>query len=304
MPKYKSLLARIPVTAGISLVACNLPASTAPPPTDQSAAYTQAAENIIAQMTEAAGQFSPTSPEEIQIVATSTATSPAATATATELPTATEPPPTATATSSPAPSPTATLTAGDPRAGLGEPAFSDPFDNGNNWPLYTDKHVSFSVKDSNLVMVAFKPDRYTGWMLTWPVISEFYLEMIAKPRNCSGLDHYGMMFRATKTDKGYIGYVYGISCDGKFSLRSWDGSKFTKLVDWTPSEHLLSGANQTNRVGVQAEGNRISMYANGKLIKEINDDTHQEGRFGVAVGSANTPDFKAWVDEIAYWDIP
>jgi hypothetical protein len=226
------------------------------------------------------------------------------TQTATEIPTATEPPPTPTSTSPPPPVPTATLSAGDPKAGLGEPAFYDSFDSGTSWPLYTDDHVSFLVKESNLVMVAFKPDRYTGWMLTWPVISEFYLEMTAKPRQCSGLDQYGMMFRATKTDKGYIGYLYGVSCDGKYSLRTWNGSKFTTLVDWTSSEHILAGANQINRIGVQAEGDRISMYANGKLLKEFNDDTHQGGKFGVTVGSANTTEFKTWVDEIAYWDIP
>jgi hypothetical protein len=46
------------------------------------------------------------------------------------------------------------------------------------------------------------------------------------------------------------------------------------------------------------------MYANGKLIGEYQDDTHGEGRFGLFVGSADTPDVKVYVDEIAYWDIP
>lgn len=304
MLNYKSLLIGILLLAGIYLTSCNLPASPEPTPEDQSAAYTTAAETILAQLTEVAAQSTPTPPEETQLVATNTATIPAATPTPTEAPTATDLPPTPTNTSPPPPSPTATLTSGDPRASLGEPAFYDTFDNNNNWSLYTDEHVSFTVRDSNLIMIALEPDKYTGWMLTWPEISEFYLEMTAMPRQCSGLDQYGMMFRATKTDKGYIGYLFGISCDGKYSLRSWDGSKFTTIVDWTESEHLLSGANQTNRVGVQAEGNRISMYANGKLLKEINDDTHQDGRFGVSVGSANTVEFKSRVDEIAYWDIP
>jgi hypothetical protein len=46
------------------------------------------------------------------------------------------------------------------------------------------------------------------------------------------------------------------------------------------------------------------MYANGNLLQELNDDTHREGRFGVFVGSANTPNVNFRVDEIAYWDLP
>jgi hypothetical protein len=302
MRPYKSLFLTISILLGISLVACNLPAppATSPPPLDQSAANTAAAETIVAQLTEVAETLTPTAPTDTQEVPTETAVLPTATFTATS----SEPPQTPTATSTPAPSPTATLPAGDPITGLGEPEFIDPFDNGTSWPLYTDDHVSFEVKDSNLVMTAFNPDKYNGWMLTWPVIRDFYLEMTAETTTCSSLDQYGVMLRATKTNKGYIGYLFGLSCDGKYSLRRWDGDKYVSLVDWTSSEHIQSGSNQTNRLGIKTDGTKISMYANGNLLQEINDDTHQEGRFGVFVGSANTKNVKFLADEIAYWDIP
>ena len=300
MRMHQSLFLLIVVFLGISLVACNLPASPEPSPIDQSAAYTAAAETIVAQLTEVAETLTPTAPTDTPPEATQTAVLPTAADTATP----TEPPQTPTMTSTSAPPPTATLPAGDPRAGLGEPEFFDPFNNGNSWPLYTDDHVSFEVKDSHLVMTAFNPDKYNGWMLTWPVIRDFYLEETAKTTECSGLDQYGLMFRATKTNKGYIGYLFGISCDGKYSLRRWNGEKYIPLVDWTSNEHIQAGANQTNRVGIKADGTKISMYANGNLLQEINDETHREGRFGVFVGSANTPNVKVLVDEIAYWDIP
>lgn len=304
MRRHKSLLISIFLITLVSLTSCNLRASPEPAPTDQSAAYTAAAKTIIAQLTEVAGQQSPTATGSSQAEATEIPTSPVESPTATETPTETEPLPSPTTTTSPTPVPTSTLPAGDPKTELGEPAFIDTFDSDANWSLYTNDHVSFTVKDSNMVMVAFEPEHYTGWMVSWPVISEFYLEMTAEQRQCSGLDHYGMMFRATKTEKGYVGYFFGITCDGQYSLSNWDGSKYIPLVDWTPSDHILTGSNQTNRIGVMAEGNRISMYANGKLMKEFNDDTHQEGRFGVGIGSVNTTDFKTWIDEMAYWEIP
>jgi hypothetical protein len=40
------------------------------------------------------------------------------------------------------------------------------------------------------------------------------------------------------------------------------------------------------------------------LVGEYQDDTHLEGRFGVFIGSAITPNVTTEVDEIAYWNIP
>lgn len=289
---------------GFSLAACNLSASTEAPPLDQSAAQTAAAETIIAQLTDVAETLTPASTEVPPPEATTTQVVEAATETSPPVPTATEvlPVPSETATSPPPPTPT--LDASDPKAGLGEPAFQDTFNDASNWPLYTDQHVSFEIKDSMLVMTAFNPDFYNGWILPPPVISDFYLEMAAETKDCAGKDQYGLMVRAVKTDQGYIGYHYAVSCDGQYTLRRWNGSQFIPLVDWTASDKINSGSNQMNRIGLMANGNKISMYANGSVIGEYQDDTHLEGRFGVFVGSAVTPNFTAQVDEIAYWNIP
>lgn len=300
----ESLFISMFIIAGFVLAACNLSAATEPAPIDQSAAYTIAAQTIIAQYTQEAGQQTPMATESGQEPATDTPPGPSASPTPTESPTATQASPTATQTTSPSPVPTATLSTGDPKTGLGEPAFIDTFDSDANWSLYTDDHVSFTVRDSNMVMVAFEPERYTGWTITWPQISDFYLEITAEQQQCSGLDHYGMIFRTERDDEDYVGYFFGISCDGQYYLSNWDGSRYVPLIDWTPSDAILTGSDQTNRIGVMAEGNRISLYANGKLMKEFNDDTYQEGRFGVGIGSVNTTDFNTWVHEIAYWDIP
>ncbi len=141
-------------------------------------------------------------------------------------------------------------------------------------------------------------------MLSWPVVSDSYLEMTATTKSCSGLDRYGLVARSVRNDEGYAGYLYGVSCDGKYSLRIWDGESFTKLIDWTESEHINAGSNETNRIGVIMEGENISLYANGNLIRELRDDTFDEGKFGVFVGSANTEDFTVLVNEVAYWELP
>ena len=292
------------VLIGFSLAACNLSASTEAPPLDQSAAQTAAAETIIAQLTEVAETLTPAATEGSQPEATPTQVIEAATETSAPLPTSTEVVAVQPGTATSPPPPTATLDASDPKAGLGEPAFHDSFSDASNWPLYTDQHVSFEIKDSKLVMTAFNPDFYNGWILPPPVISNFYLEMETETKECSGKDQHGLMVRAVKTDQGYIGYHYGISCDGQFTLRRWNGNQYIPLVDWTASDRINAGSNQMNRIGLMANGNKFSLYANGSLIGEYQDDTHPEGRFGVFIGSANTPNVTVLVDQIAYWDIP
>lgn len=298
----------------LALAGCSLSARTPPATLDPAPAYTAAAQTIIAQLTHAAqtttvtaspvGQTDPSdvgssseTPGQTPVIITPTASVATVTATTTALWT-----PTASLT--PQPSATSPLPSSDPRLYLGNPSFFDTFSSSANWALYEDGHVSFEVDDGQLVMTAFNPDFWDGWMLSWPVISDFYLELIATPQKCAGLDRYGMMARAQKSDEEYLGYLFGVSCDGRYSLRRWDGSNYVTILDWTESEYIRKGAEQGNRLGLMADGKKIGLYANGVLLEEISDDTHLSGKFGVYVGSVKTPDFTVLVDEVAYWELP
>jgi hypothetical protein len=294
------------------LAACSLQAPVTPslPPTD--VLYTAAAQTVIAQLTQMAPLTTNTPPLPDTPAATATpAPSQAPSPTIvphSPTPTA-SPEATLAATVEPSPTLAATATAttppADPKAALGNARFTDTFTDDANWSLYQDDHVSFKVKDESLVMTAFNPDSWEGWTLTWPDISDFYLEMTATPQGCTGRDRYGLVFRSEKNeDQQYLGYFFGISCDGRYSLRRWDGEAFVTLVNWTASEHLLSGEGHTNRIGVLAKGDQLSLYANGYLLTETTDETHAKGKFGVFIGSVKTTDFKTAVDDIAYWDLP
>lgn len=285
------------------LSGCSLPAPGVTTTQNVIPEYTAAAQTIIAQLTQAAVTGAPTSqgatvtPGDLA-TETTTETAPntdTPTPTETELPAATE---------TPIDTPTPTSLPSDPRAALGEPDFQDTFQSGDNWSLYEDDHVRFRVNDGSLRMVAFNPELWDGFMLSWPEISDFYLEMTGTTKSCSGLDRYGLVSRAVEMDAGYVAYLFGVSCDGRYSLRIWDGEGFTRLVDWTESEHLNKGSNQTNRIGIMMDGDNISLYANGNLMKEFKDDTYDQGKFGMFIGSASTENFTVQIDEIAYWELP
>jgi hypothetical protein len=286
------------IALAVLLAACSLPAASAPTPSTQqaAAAYTAAAQTIVAELTRVAQSATP-------LPSLETGSPPATTETPTQPESSPTPTATATPTSQPSPSPTPTESPEDPRLTLGKPDFSGSFESAANWSPYTDEHVSFEVKNKRLVMTAFEPESWDGWMLSWPTYENSYLELVAEAQQCSGLDRYGLVARAVNTKQGYTNYLFGVSCDGRYSLRFWDGEEFDELIDWTESEHLNAGPRATNRLGLYTDGKRLALYANGRLLEEIEDDSSPEGKFGVFVGSAKTEDFTVRVEEISAWDL-
>ncbi len=208
-------------------------------------------------------------------------------------------PPSATAT----PQPTATAVAGDPRLTLGNPTFQDTkFKENVNWgSAWKDEFTQGEFTNNELVLTSIGVD---GWTLTWPKITDFYIEMTATTGDCSGMDRYGLIVRVPATfDRGYL---YGFTCDGHYSLRIWDPVKkqYTYLVKWTHSDDIITGSNQTNRLGLMAQGDNLTLYANGNLLGSVTDSQFDQGRFGPFVGHADTNDFTVYIKEIAYWDLP
>ncbi len=269
----------------LALSACNVNQSAGPTQLPTSAIHTKVAQTMIAEITQtAAAATSPMLPEP-------PADSP--TSTETLVPSIT---PTLTLTA------TTTLAAEDVRNTLGNPSWVDTFENDNNWSLYDDAHSRFAVEDGRMVMTAHNADYWESWAVSWPVLENFYLEMTVQTGDaCSGLDRYGMIVRAPDPSEGYL---FAFACDGRYSLRIWDGAQYNTLVDWTSNGLIQAGPNQTNRLGFMAKGNKITLYGNGVKLTELTDNTYASGRFGPIIGAANTPGFTVWVDEFAYWVLP
>ena len=86
-------------------------------------------------------------------------------------------------------------------------------------------------------------------------------------------------------------------------LHAWNGKKLTALFDWRESSAVYIG--QPNRLGIMANGNTLTMYVNGLLVGEVEDDTYPfAGRFGLFVGTNQTPNFLVAFDDLLYWALP
>lgn len=289
------------------LAGCNLPASRMPTPSEVdmstkvaeilTMAPTATAQIVIQSPTPALPTVRPT--DVLAPVPTATRE-----ATAEITPTDTATPTTAATT---APTSTFTPLPNDPAGRLGSPNWTDDMDDGDNWPLGPDKYTAVEFKDGSMYLSGLSTT--DGWRLTWPKLTNFYLEMTFQVGTCSGGDRYGMIARVPDSKNPDRGYLFGFTCDGQYSLRRWNattGSKgeMANLVRWTSSPAIKAGANQTNKMGLMAVGDRLVLYANGQLLGEVKDSIFSEGYFGVFVGARETEDFTVRVDQVRYWENP
>lgn len=294
MPLPRSRLLAALLGLALVLSACSLPFGQPSTPELPTPNNTQAIQTIQAQLTKIAVKTTPTrfgAPTATPTLSPTPEPSPTETGTPTASPTVTL-----------TPEPTATTVAGDPRLELGRPSWQDTFDDSANWAApYQDEFASFAIADGRLSAIVLTTGPRNSWVLAWPHIQDVYLEVTARTSACRGLDRYGLLARAPSANAAYL---FGFTCDGQYAFFNWNGARLIKLVDWTPSAFILAGAEQTNRMGLLANGARLSLYANGSLLAEVRDSSYRKGGFGVFIGSENTPNFSVEFPEISYWVIP
>jgi hypothetical protein len=293
MKKYRKSLVQLAFLAVLVIlaVACTTAGTeTSPVGPDQDAVDTAVALTLAAQP----------SNTPVNLIPTQAPPEPSATmaATATEAPTVTPKP-----TSTPTLLPTATSISGDPLSVLGDPTWIDEFDTSTHWGTFENDCFKSQISGGKYVMQGKLA--MTCWELTWPEIFNFYLEAtVETTEQCPGDATYGLLFRAPDTASGYL---YGLTCDGRFVMASWDGESQsgTTYVPLTANPAINGGRGQTNRIGVWAQDNRYSLYVNGVFMTDVIDNTHLEaGKFGIAVrAGANDTPVTVEYDKIAYWDL-
>ena len=217
--------------------------------------------------------------------------------------TGTLPPPAPSDTPAPVvePSATATLDPQDPAIALGSPTWKDSLDTTKNFYLYENDNTAIEAGSGSLRLIGLTNIGWIGWSLTYAQSSaNFYLEGTFVTGTCSGADLYGLVFRANKENAGYF---FGVTCDGRYNLhaRDFNNNGDTEILELKSNPAILTGSNQTNRIGVKTEGGRLMLYANGALLEEVNDSTYTSGYFGPFIAGHDTAGFTVDLDQIALW---
>lgn len=187
----------------------------------------------------------------------------------------------------------------DPELGLGDPTYQDTFENGDNWSLGRDSYMDLRASNGNLVMRGLSP--ISGWRITNKSLANGYIQLTGKMVDCSGIDNYGIYFRVPNARTANSGYLFGISCDGKYSLRKWDGEDMTSLIYWKSSDSINKGSNKTNKLGVMLDGYQIKLYVNGDLVGVSTDDDYGIGSVGIFIGAKETADLTVLINDLSIW---
>jgi hypothetical protein len=203
------------------------------------------------------------------------------------------------------PEPTLTSTPADFAAQLGAPIYSNSLDSGKAFGIdstgYDDGYTRITLSDGAMVMSSYSANGWRSWRLSDRGMSNFYLEGTFTTRTCAGRDQYGLVFRSPDYATGE-GFYFGVTCEGKYALLLSDGTHIQALIDWTPSDKIKVGSNQTNRLGVLVEGSGISLFINGEKVNETSNSTYLDAtKVGVYFLALNTPGFTVELDQFNMW---
>ncbi len=192
-----------------------------------------------------------------------------------------------------------------PAQDLGNPVWVDDFNTGTNWLISNGTYTDASIENGRLALTA--NTGADGWRITWPVVSNYYLQATETTGQCNPDDRYGLFVQVpVSRNAAQTGYLYGFTCNGQYFLREWNSGGGQYLIAPTASSAINTGDNATNEIGIAvAPDGQMALYANGQMLTQISDTTYTgQGRFGLFVGSPTQQDFTVYVDRIAYWNLP
>lgn len=103
---------------------------------------------------------------------------------------------------------------------------------------------------------------------------------------------YGIGFRMDQQTNDRYEFAVAYTT-GTYSLSKLVGGKRSYLIPWKTSPLVKKGANQANRLMVDAVGNQFTLYANGYLLDRFTDtDSLRLGVLRVFGASAGSPDVR------------
>ncbi len=183
---------------------------------------------------------------------------------------------------------------------LGNPDGMDTFDNDNNWTLFDAKCFKSEITGGKFVMTSKGIEGQACWEVSWPKIQDFYSEVtIEMPASCDPKDRFGLIFRAPDNNRGYL---YGVSCDGEYSMTMWDGYGTTVIVEPDTDPVIATGKGISNRIGILASADNYYLYVNGQYVAQGQDGSFiGDGKIGFFVRAASNQSFTVTFDDLAIW---
>ncbi len=136
--------------------------------------------------------------------------------------------------------------------------------NKNNWPLNELSYRTSTIKDGKYVMKdSLLQDMWTGIPVAIPETGSYSITANATYIGGSDAAGYGISFGGKDV---YDCYNFVISANGRYSVFKIEKSRITFIVDWTTDKHILTGAGQTNKLGILKQGQTWQFSINDAVV--------------------------------------
>ena len=283
------------VLAGVFLLGgCNLsrePAEATIPVNEG----TLAAETVAAQLTQAVGAATPTAGKPTVTMIPFTQIPPQATAQASQTPTAGTP-----GTKTPVPNATY-LPTGSAAAAATLPPLpnyklrrQDDFSDEAGWHTEEQDNFAFQFQDGGYLITVNIPNAYI-WSIWDRDFSDTRQEVEGSWEGGPQDGYYGLVCRH---QDGQNYYGLAISSTGAYRiLKNKEGTMEFLADGMAPAGIIRSG--ETNRVTADCIGETLSLYANGRLLAQVQDDDFETGVVGLLAGTKLVTGFTARFDNYA-----
>jgi hypothetical protein len=223
----------------------------------------------------------------------------AVSATLAALPSPTSPPTPWPTASAPAAIPTTAFVSNSGLEGVGPQIFNETFIPAGYWSVGETDFSRIAVEEGWL-RVLIKTPGSIAWAFNGYSTDDFYYQGLLQMGACQLGDYAGLVFRARDDDNLSL---FGLSCDGRYRLVRRVNGEFQFPVDFTFTPEAATGSEAVNLLAVRAEGRKLSLYINDRLVQVVTDAEPGQGFFGAFAKAGATTNLKASFDDLSAWEL-
>ena len=269
--------------AALLLPACQLAAPAAPTPFP-AAAFTQAAETIIAGLTQNAPVATDTPVPQFPTLQPGATSTPAPTdtpedtntpiPTSTASPSLTALPATGTAETAATPGPTITS---QPAVVL----FEEDFSSEQGWHTEKNDRFSFQFKDGGY-QISVNILKAAIWSIRDLDTPDVRLEVDATQTGGPEDGYYGLVCRHIDEDNYY---TLVIGSNDAYGIAKMKDGDFEFIQEGTAQPGVIRAKGNTNRIRADCVGSTLTLYANGRQLAQAEDSDFDQGADGMLAGT-------------------
>jgi hypothetical protein len=189
-------------------------------------------------------------------------------------------------TPTPTPRPTSVATPSPtplPPPDVGDLLLRDDFSETSPWQLLTSERGNIAIANNRLTIATAAPRALLTSLRGAPELADYYLEVTARTNLCTGMDEYGVVFRAASQADFFR---FTLSCNGQVRVERLAGGTASAPQPWTIAGAVPPGAPGQSRLGILADDRGLRFYVNDEFIFTVTDPAPAAGSIGLFARAA------------------